>query len=150
MIEFDKVYEFDLGGTISFGDLQEEDINELCKDGRFVSHLLERQLVKWFPELKHIKGCKNHDHVLRKDGRLFDAKNFTPSGGCRFAPSSMYGVGRKFDEKIFLEKTKDMSYIICDIVEFPRVRVIVKHGAELAKEYPKGTISKPKRDILFS
>ena len=149
-IECDKVYNFDLTGTVSFGDLKEQDIYDLCKDGRLVSHLLEPQLCNWFPVLKHVRGCKGHDHVHREDGRLFDAKNFTPKGGCRFAPSSMYGKGRKFDESLFLEKSRNMTYIICDIVEFPKVRVLFKEGAKLAKKYPKGKISKSKRNVLFS
>ena len=149
-IKYDKVYEFDLTGTASFGDLEEEEVYEIYKDGRVASHLLEPQLVKWFPALNHVKGCKGHDHVHNRDGRLFDAKNFTCSGGCRFMPSKMIGIGRTFDKEAFLEKAKDMTYIICDIVEFPKVRVIFKEGAGLARKYPKGSIPKSERDILFS
>ena len=149
-IKYDNTYEFDLTGTVSFGGLKEDEVYEICKDGRVASHLIEPQLVEWFPELTHIKGCKDHDHVHRRDGRLFDAKNFTVAGGCKFMPSKMLGTCRTFDEKAFFEKAKNMTYIICDIVEFPKVRVIFKEGAELAKEYPRGTIPKSKRDILFS
>jgi len=48
-----------------------------------------------------------------------------------------------------LFKTENMNYIICDIVDFPRVRVIFRRGKELARAYPKGIISKTKRGELF-
>ena len=111
---------------------------------------MEPQLVKWFPELRHVKGCKDHDHVNKVDESIkYDAKNFTPAGGCKFMPSAMIGTGRKFNEEQFLFKTENMNYIICDIVDFPKVSVIIKKGSELATQYPKGTISLTKRKELF-
>jgi len=147
-INYDKVYKFDLSNCL-FGTLSKEKLYEIGKDGRFASHLLEPQLEEWFPELKHVKGCKGYDHIHRQDARLFDAKNFTHASGCKFMPSNMIGTGRKFDEEAFLKKTKDMSYIICDIVDFPSVSVVFKHGKELAKSYPKGNISLAKRSEVF-
>tara|TARA_R110002020_G_scaffold100972_2_gene238330 strand:- start:3258 stop:3731 length:474 start_codon:yes stop_codon:yes gene_type:complete len=149
-IEFDKIYNFDLTGTISFGTLPVSEVIAILKDGRPASHFLEPQLAAWFPELKHIKGCKGYDHVNRVDEDIkFDAKNFTQAGGCKFMPSGMIGTGRNFDENKFLFKTEKMNYIICDIVDFPKVSVIFKRGQELASRYPKGTISKTKRGELF-
>jgi len=149
-IEFDRVYNFDLSGTFSFGSLSKRALAEILKDGRVASHLLEPQLAKWFPELRHVKGCKDHDHVNKVDENIkYDAKNFTPAGGCKFMPSSMLGTGRKFNEERFLFKTEKMNYIICDIVDFPKVSVIFKKGSELASQYPKGTITKSKRGELF-
>tara|TARA_B100000029_G_scaffold397663_1_gene395999 strand:- start:694 stop:1173 length:480 start_codon:yes stop_codon:yes gene_type:complete len=149
-IEFDKVFEFDLSGTFSFGNLSMIQLVEIFKDGRVASHLLEPQLVKWFPVLRHIKGCKGYDHINKLDENIkYDAKNFTLSGGCKFLPSNMIGTGRKFDQEQFLFKTENMNYIICDIVDFPRVRVIFRRGKELAQAYPKGIISKTKRGELF-
>ena len=150
MFEFNKVYYHDLSGTYTFGDLSEETLTEIFEDGRVASHLLERQLTKWYPFLTHVKGCKDHDHI---DESLckYDAKNFTKSGGCKFLPSSMIGTGRKFNEKEFKEKTTNMRYIICDIVDFPKVRVLFKKGFELAQKYPNGKITKAKksREALF-
>jgi len=151
MFEFNKVYNHDLTGTYTFGDLDEESLTEIFKDGRVASHLLERQLTKWYPSLTHVKGCKDHDHVDEFHFK-YDAKNFTKSGGCKFLPSKMIGTGRKFDEKDFKEKTSNMRYIICDIVDFPKVRVLFKRGSELVQKYPNGKISKAKksREVLFS
>ena len=148
-IEYNKVYKYDLAGTVKFGSLPKKTVHEVYKDGRVASHLLEPQIEVWFPELRHIRGCKSHDHVHKKDGRLFDAKNFTPAGGCKFMPSKMLGTGRKFNEQEFIHKTSNMTYIICDIVDFPKIRLIFKEGKELAQRYPKGNISKTKREELF-
>lgn len=149
-IKFNTVYKFDLTGTFSFGDLDNEALMETFKDGRVASHLLEPQLVSWFPELKHVKGCKDHDHVNRADENIkYDAKNFTTAVGCKFMPSGMIGTGRKFDREQFLFKTENMNYIICDIVDFPKVSVVFKKGKELSDQYPNGCIAKIKREELF-
>jgi|ETNvirnome_2_300_1030623.scaffolds.fasta_scaffold03114_3 hypothetical protein len=149
-IKFNNVYKFNLTGTFGFGNLTTEALVEIFKDGRVASHLLEPQLVTWFPELKHIKGCKDHDHVNRDDENIkYDAKNFTTASGCKFMPSGMIGTGRKFDEKQFLFKTENMNYIICDIVDFPKVNVVFKKGQDLSIQYPNGCITKTKRQELF-
>jgi hypothetical protein len=149
-IVMDRVYEFNLNGTYSFGDLPVDMLNEIFKDGRVASHLLEPQLTKWFPELRHVKGCKNYDHVHRlNEEDRYDAKNFTVASGCKFMPSGMIGTGRKFNEEVFLFKAENLKYIICDIVDFPKVRVVFKNGKELAQKYPTGAISLTKREELF-
>jgi hypothetical protein len=149
-IEFDKVFTFDLSGTYSFGPLSNSRLTEAFKDGRLTSHLIELLLEIWYPALKHIKGCKDHDHVNRIDENIkYDAKNFTQAAGCKFMPSGMIGTGRKFDQEQFLLKTENMNYIICDIVDFPKISVIFKKGSELASQYPNGTITKSKRGELF-
>ena len=150
-IELDKVFNFDLAGTFSFGSLTVEQLEDIYKDGRCASHLLERQLVSWFPELKHVKGCKGYDHINTFDESVsYDAKNFTKASGCGFAPSGHYGKGRKFDEEKFLFKAHSLIYIICDIIDFPKIGVVFKDGKELSKQYPKGNISLSKRGELFS
>jgi hypothetical protein len=149
-IKFDTIYKFDLSGTFSFGSLNKEQLKEIYKDGRVASHLLEPQLVNWFPEIRHVKGCKDHDHVDRIDENIkYDAKNFTKAGGCKFLPSNMIGVGRKFDQEQFLFKTQKMNYIICDIIDFPEIKVIFKKGSQLADKYRNGCIPKSKREELF-
>ena len=149
-IEFNKTYKFDLSGKYSFGDLTIDQMTEVFKDGRVASHLLEVQLVHWFPELKHVKGCQDHDHINRVDEDIkYDAKNFTLASGCKFMPSGMIGTGRKFEKEQFFFKAENMNYIICDIIDFPKVSVIFKKGSELASQYPNGTISKSKREDLF-
>lgn len=149
-IQYDKVYAFDLTNNMAFGDLTEEEIVEVLSDGRPMSHLIEVQLTKWFPELTHVRGCKDHDHIMERNGKTvkLDAKNFTRRG-CKFMPSSMIGTGRTFDKGLFNESVKDKDYIICDITQLPKVHVKFKKGTELAASFPKGKITKSQRGLLF-
>lgn len=149
-IQYDKTYTFSLASNMAFGDLSEEEIVEVLSDGRPMSHLIEVQLTKWFPQLTHIRGCKDHDHVMEKDGQVIklDAKNFTKRG-CKFMPSSMIATGRTFDKGLFNESVKHKDYIICDITRLPKVHVQFKKGTELAASFPKGKITKSQRGLLF-
>ena len=146
-ITHNKVYEFVIE-NLTFGDLSKEVLCEIFKDGRVASHLLERQLVAWFPELTHIPGCKSHDHT-GADGALYDAKNFT-KGGLKFMPSNQLGVRRVFVAEIAHEKAKKLIYIACDIVDFPQVRVKFVDGAVLLKEYPSCKIPFGHRESFFA
>ena len=146
-IELDKVYEFKIK-NYSFGDLSTTEMNEIYKDGRVASHLLEPQLVCWFPELTHVKGCKDHDHI-DKGGQKYDAKNFTKRG-MQFRPSNQIGTGRTFDYDAMVEKADGMIYSACDIVDFPHVQGVFKKGMDLVGEYPDGKVPKGKREVLFS
>jgi hypothetical protein len=146
-VTLDKTFNFKVH-NYAFGDLTRQEAIECYKDGRVASHFLERQLTKWFPELTHIKGCKDHDHV-DGSGNKYDAKNFTPSGGLKFKPSAMLGSGRSFNAEVAHAKAENMIYICCDIVDFPAVRVIFKSGKDLIAEYPKCEIPKRHREVLF-
>jgi hypothetical protein len=149
MYEFDKVYNFDLTEWLNIGGWTKEEVDDLMLDGRFTSHLLERQIPKWWPSLIHVKGCKAFDHKDKDSGERFDAKNLTKNG-CKYMPSNMIGEGRTFDKEAFYEKAKDMNYIVCDIVDYPMVRVVFKCGSALLNQFPKGIISKVKgRKELF-
>lgn len=146
-IKLNKTYNFRIK-NYSFGDLSIAELNETYTDGRVTSHLLERQLTKWFPTLTHVVGCADHDHH-DASGQLYDAKNFT-KGGMNFKPSKMLGVGRVFNYKAMVEKASKLIYIACDIVDFPRVRVVFKKGDDLVREFPNGKVSYSNREVLFS
>lgn len=145
-IEFDKIYTYDLTGTVSFGDLPLETIVEILTDGRIASHFLERQLERWFPELTFV-NAKGYDH-LDAQGAKYDQKCFT-KGGLRFMPSSMIGAGRKLDEAVARDHAKEINYICCDIVSFPVVKVVFKTGIDLVEQYPKCTVPFKNRSQLF-
>jgi len=146
-VELNKTYEFDLTDTMSFGDIKQERLYEFFKDGRNASFMLEEQLIHWFPELTRVEGNKDHDHV-GENGVKYDAKNFT-KGGLNFMPSNQIGAGRKFDSVIAYEKANKLVYICCDIVDFPKVRVIFKEGKDFVKEFPKCRDTKTNRGVLF-
>lgn len=144
MIEINRVYNFECSAT--FETLSQERVNKLFTDGRRASGFLELQLEEWFPELTFVDG-KGYDHV-DKDLKKYDAKCFT-RGGAKFCPSVMLGAGRSIDEKKLWEHANHMIYIFCDIVDFPKVRVICKYGSDLVK-YSKGSIPFGDRDVLFA
>ena len=146
-IKLNKTYHFEIK-NYSFGNLSTRELSEVLKDGRVAAPLLEVQLTKWFNELTHIKGNKDHDHI-GKNGELYDAKNFT-KGGLNFMPSNQRGQGRTFIAEIAHEKANKLIYICCDIVDFPKLRVKFVKGSELVKQYPKCKISKTNREIFYA
>lgn len=146
-VKLNKTFDFEIH-NVAFGDLTKEEAIDICKDGRLASHFLERQLTKWFPELTHVTGCKDHDHIDSR-GTKYDAKNFTRSTGLYFGPSNMIGKGREFIQSVAHEKASRLVYIFCDIVDFPKVRVLFRKGNDLVAEYPKCRIPLGKRAVLF-
>ena len=133
--------------NVSFGDLKQEQVNEILKDGRLASHFLERQLCVWYPKLTFVDG-KGHDHV-DTEGNLYDQKCFT-QGGLNFAPSNMIGKGRTLNEEVAHAHAKKITYIACDILDFPKVKVRFVSGEELLKDYPKCKVPFKHRDIFFA
>ena len=131
-IELNKTFTFEIN-NISFGDLPTEVLNEILTDGRLVSHFLERQLEIWFPELTFVDG-KGHDHI-DADGNLYDQKCYT-DGGLAFAPSNMIGKGRQIVEDVATKHCKKITYICCDVIDFPTVNVRFVKGSDLLKEFP--------------
>ena len=146
MIIPEKVYEYDLTGQVSFGDLGEMETYEILKDGRLASHFLERQLCVWFPELTFVDG-RGHDHI-DEEGNLYDQKCFT-KGGLNFAPSNMIGKGRTLDEELAHSHASTITYIACDIIDFPKVRVKFLYGTTLLGLYPKLRIPNKDRELIF-
>ena len=142
-IELDKTYKFEC--PASFGTLSQERVNKSFTDGRRASGFLELQLEEWFPELTFV-DAKGYDHVDANNVK-YDAKCFTPHGA-KFPPSVMLGAGRVIDEKKLWEHANKMIYIFCDVVEFPKVRVIFKRGSDLT-QYAKGSIPFGDRNVFF-
>jgi len=140
------VYTFNVE-DISFGDLSSSELDSMFTDGRLASHFLERQLTKWFPKLTFVDK-RGHDH-LDEDGNKYDQKCFT-KGGLGFAPSHMGGKGRVFVQEEAHDHAKEITYICCDIVDFPLVKVRFAKGSELIKEFPKCKIPFKLRNEFFS
>jgi len=144
-IEYNKVYNFDV--KASFGDLPQETVNKKFRDGRAASHFLEMQLEVWFPELTFV-DAKGHDHV-DENGKKYDQKCFT-KGGLGFAPSHMGGKGRVFVKEEAHDHARDVTYICCDIVDFPNVKVVFKRGRQLIEQYPQCKVKFAQREEFFT
>ena len=76
-IKYNHNYYFTFLST--FGDLPNEKIKEILKDGRLASHFLERQLEIDFPELTFV-NAKGYDHIRKDSNILYDQKCFTQGG----------------------------------------------------------------------
>lgn len=142
------VYEFDLTGKVKFGDMPEQAVYELFKDGRVASKFLEHTIPTWFEDLEFVDGV-GYDHVSKTTGRKYDLKGFT-KGGASYAPSTMLGAGRKIDKQILHEHAESIDYILSDITEFPKVRIVFKSGSELVNTYPTGKILFKSKRVLFN
>ena len=142
------VYEFDLTGKVQFGDMPAEYLYKLFRDGRVASKFLEHTIPEWFPDLEFVDQ-DGYDHISKITGRKYDLKGFT-KGGASYAPSNMLGAGRKINEEKLHEHAETIDYILSDITEFPKVRIVFKSGSELVKKYPNGKISLKEKKALFN
>lgn len=144
----DTVYEFDLTGKVQFGDIPLPELYKMLQDGRVASKFLEHMVSIWFPDLELVDQ-KGYDHVSLTTGRKYDLKGFTNSGAS-YAPSKMIGAGRKIDEGKMHKHAHTIDYILSDITEFPKVRIVFKSGSELIETYPKGKIPVTDKQVLFN
>ena len=145
-IQYDTTYEFNFAGKVQFGDLPEEMLYELFQDGRVASKFLEHTIPTWFEDLTFV-DAKGYDHV-DKNGRQYDLKGFT-KGGASYAPSTMLGAGRKIQLDELHAHAREIDYILSDVTEFPRVRIVFKRGTDLVESYPSGKINKNQKKVLF-
>lgn len=137
-VELNKTFEHTIT-NFSFGDLPNEKLIEILKDGRAFSHFIEPWLSINYP-IFHVTGCKKYDYNdINSPHILYDQKTFT-NRGCKFMPSNMIGEGRKFDEEIFKEKSSKLIYIIVSNIYFPMIKVRFVKGNVLAQKFPKGII----------
>ena len=150
-VELNRVYSFNLEQP-SFPGLSSQKVNELYRDGRVSSKPLELMLCSddFFPSLTYV-DAKGFDYVSTQVGlkSKLDLKGFT-SNGAKYMPSCMIGQGRTMEASRFHTHARDMTYIFCDITEFPEINVVFKDGEELIQKYPRGVITKLDRNSLFS
>ena len=141
------VYKFKVNQP-TFGNLSTDQVNRLFRDGR-MSKFLELEMTTFFPILNYVDQ-KGHDYEINCEGTpKVEMKCFT-QGGMRFMPSSMIGSGRKLDIEKFHENAHNLTYLFCDIVDFPDIRVIFKSGDEMIEKFPRGSITYKHRNEIFS
>jgi len=130
---------------IGFGGLSTEKVNDIFKDGRMFSGFIEPWIALHYP-VNHITGCKSYDFTDKEyPDILYDEKTFTKNG-CKFCPSNMIGVGRKFNKEIFEEKTKKLIFCIVSNIDFPNIKIKFVKGVDLMVLYPTGNI--PSKDHI--
>jgi hypothetical protein len=133
--------------SINFGNIPNQMLKDIFRDGRAFSHLIEPWLALNYP-LTHIKGCQKHDHVDNENAQ-YDQKTFTKRG-CKFMPSNMIGEGRTFNKELFEEKASKLIYIIVSNIHFPEIKIKFVKGIDLIVDYPKGIIPSKDFDKFFN
>jgi hypothetical protein len=135
--------------NFAFGNLPQDILKELFKDGRVFAHFIESLLAQDYG-LTRIIGCKDYDLVDPQNPETkYEQKTFTRRE-CAFTPSNMKGQGRHFDKEVFNEKSKSLIYVIVSNVNFPEIKVRFVKGPELVALYPNGVIPKKDHDKFFS
>jgi hypothetical protein len=145
-IEFQKAYAYEVI-DYSFDRLSADLVSEIYLDGRVFSHFSERLIQKLFPELTRVDK-KYFDYTRNGFTRRVENKTFTQRE-LAFVPSSMLGVGRKYDEEKFHEIADRTDYVIVDNSNFPHLKIVFDSGTNLIKRYPKGKVSKTKRQEFW-
>lgn len=138
IFEKDKVYILDLENQVKFGKLPPESLYGFFKDGRRTSELLEEYLYHAFDNLRlPDKKLQEYDLLDDQDNKL-ELRVITQYG-VSLTPSNSRGAGRKFSREKFLEKIKSVdSYILCDIINFPKIEIYSDKSEKLLDSYDKG------------
>lgn len=120
--------------------LDVSEIKPYFKDGRRISFLLERSLVKrLMPGKLAISERDPYDIELR-NGEKWEVRCIT-SRGVKFGPSKNTGGSRKFSEKDFLHKLKSIAgYALCDVTNFPSVAIYKVPSNAILKLYKSGSL----------
>jgi len=132
-ITLNRVYEFDFTGTISFGDLDPSFLYEMFRDGRFCCEPLSRHLEQVFEGLEFVDR-KGYDFIHSEFDKI-EKKQITKSG-LKFCPSAMIGAKRKVDYRQVIDHIVDnnLTYLLANITEFPKVEVVFIKGEQLLKD----------------
>ena len=150
-IEFNKIYYKEIEG-FSFGELSQEQLIAIFKDGRVSCHFLQPYLNIWFPETKFV-DANGYDHEwLNEDAitRLIEQKGYNQSGA-NYRPSSQLGIGRTPNDQEIIDFIYENSlvYVITDNYDFPKIRIRFIEGKELLQLYPNFKISVAERENFF-
>lgn len=146
-IKYNEVYEFTF--NIAIDGWTDDEIKSLLQDGRVNSHLLEKQIPKWF-ELD-FENQAGYDHI-DKFGNKYEQKGFKQS--CNLQPSKCVGKGREYsleaqaEHRTFVKNNK-LKYILTDVSAYPTVKLVFKEGLELLNEFPDAVIKKKSKSKIF-
>ena len=147
--------EWDLPALQRSLHLSEEEVLAYFTDGRRVSFILERRLMREVLGGRLANSEGDGYDVMDSKGRKWEVRSVT-KGGIYFCPSYMVGSGRKFECDGFLRKLDDIhGYAISDVTGFPRVPYWlvtakeVRHWWDSNQLGPSSQISRDKALILL-
>jgi hypothetical protein len=120
--------------------LDDDEIEPYFKDGRRISFLLERRLVKGLMRGRLAKSERDPYDIELANGEKWEVRCVTQRG-VKFGPSKNTGGSRKFSESDFLDKLKSISgYALCDVTAFPTVQVYKVSSRYVLKLYRAGRL----------
>ena len=137
-----------LVGTLSW------DVKELAKqlhlthdetltyfqDGRRCSFITERRIAREFIGGRIADSEGAAYDIFDLDNKKWEVRSLTNSG-IYFCPSYMVGSGRKFEEKGFLNKIKEIEgYYVAKITTFPEVPVYEIDSDQILDWYKNGKL----------
>lgn len=101
--------------------LAPEDVREYFTDGRRVSLLIERRVMREVLNGKLAPHEGTPYDVVDAQGGNWDIRSISDHG-VYFSPSHMVGSGRRFEEAGFFAKLDVLSgYVLADIERFPDI-----------------------------
>lgn len=117
----DGVFSWDIDSIAIALKIGASDVRAYFTDGRRISFLLERRLVKEVVKGSLAPSEGQAFDLIDPDGGKWEVRSIS-RGGVYFCPSYMVGSGRKFDEKGFLDKISEIKgFILSDIEKFPEI-----------------------------
>lgn len=149
-IYLNKVYSFSIKSTIFNAEYEEEIFEGWRNNAKYATEYGEIIITKVFPKLirRPANDSYDFDYKIKNDSIRVEMKCFGKNG-CKILPSNQLGVGRKKDQEEFEYRIKKSIYLICDITNTPKLRVIFYKGEDLYKLYPSGTIKSKDKASIF-
>jgi len=138
-----KYLKWDISKLKTALELSEEDVKKYFTDGRRVSFLTERMIVKKYNGILSPSEGAGYD-VIMPGGKKWEVRSLTKN--VYFCPSKMVGSSRSFDEKGFLNKLDEIEgYYICDILQFPKIPYVTISSKVIRDHYFSGELGKTSR-----
>jgi len=131
---------------LSFDNIPKLQLENLFKDGRYISPILEHWLDK-NTNLIHVSGNKEYDFIDAYKNR-YQLKTFTKYG-LKFRPSRQLGSGRFRNQKEFENYCNTQTFIIASVIRFPVVKFKLLTGKFLIDRFPIGEITSKNHNFLF-
>lgn len=163
-IEYNTIYDVDIGITcVHLDPLQ---LNNICRDGRLASVFLQKILPHLFSNIESMsKDNAGYDFKSKTTNEVFEMKNFTlresakiskktgevvpSSTAMNYSASKYQGMGRRYNETEHFTHARKTTYILCDIVDVPVIRIRFIKGSELVKLYPNPKVCYGERQNIF-
>ena len=163
-IEYAIIYYLDIG--ISCEHLDSQQVDNICRDARFTSTLLQNIVPQLFSDIESMPNDnEGYDFKSKTTNEVYEMKNYTrrPSAkiskktgkpvpstvAMNYSASKYQGVGRIYNETEHFAHAMKTTYILCDIVDVPIVRIRFIKGSELVKLYPNPKVGYGERQNIF-